>query len=70
MCTCDGLSFTEVLVSLLLVTSASLVLLKQQWHINQFMHQLCQRNLILNQRDNTLETLMARGDRVIVKHTS
>ena len=52
---CDGLSLTEVLVSLLLVTSASMALLKQQWHVSQYTHQLHSRNLTRLQLDNTIE---------------
>lgn len=55
MGTCDGLSLTEVLVSLLIVTSASLALIKQQWHVSQFTHQIIRRNEIILQSDNAFE---------------
>lgn len=55
MRTCEGLSLTEVLVSLLIVTSASLSLIQQQWHVSQFTHQIYHRNSVLSQLDNSAE---------------
>lgn len=60
MGTCDGISLTEVLVSLLLVTSASLALLKQQWHVSQLANQLSLQNSTLLQLDNATEQLLAK----------
>jgi Tfp pilus assembly protein PilV len=59
MRTCDGLSLTEVLVSLVLVTSASLALIQQQSHVNQYTHQLINRNDAITQLDNASEQLFA-----------
>jgi Tfp pilus assembly protein PilV len=59
MRTCDGLSLTEVLVSLVLVTSASLALIQQQSHVNQYTHQLTGRNEVLTQLDNASEQVFA-----------
>lgn len=55
MRTCDGLSLTEVLVSLLIVTSASLALIKQQWHVSRFIQHIIRRNEIAFQLDNASE---------------
>ena len=60
MRTSDGLSLTEVLVSLFIVTSASLALLKQQWHVSQFTHQIIRRNELVFQMDNASEQFLAR----------
>ncbi len=51
-----GFSLTEVLVSLCLVTSLSLALLKQQWQISQFIQQIVLRFEILLQTDNQQES--------------
>ena len=55
MRTFKGLSLVEVLVSLLLVTSASLSLIQQQWHISQYSNQMHRRNDALSQLDNASE---------------
>ena len=39
MNTTQGFSLTEVLVSLFLVTTTSLALLTQQWHVSQLFNQ-------------------------------
>ena len=60
MCTCDGLSLTEVLVSLFIVTSASLALLQQQWHVSQYITQVNHRHDTHSQWENRAEQLVAR----------
>ncbi|MDP3561033.1 MAG: prepilin-type N-terminal cleavage/methylation domain-containing protein [Legionellaceae bacterium] len=50
-----GFSLTEVLVSLLLVTSISLALLKQQWQISRFSHHLLSCFEKLKDADNQAE---------------
>jgi prepilin peptidase dependent protein C len=60
MNTCDGLSLTEVLVSLVIVTSASLALLQQQWHVSRYTHQINHRNEAMRQLDNASEQLVAQ----------
>ncbi len=60
MNTCDGLSLTEVLVSLVIVTSASLALLQQQWHVSRYTHQINHRNEAVRQLDNASEQLVAQ----------
>ena len=55
----SGFSLTEVLVSLLLVTSSSLALLTQQWHVHQLLNQLSTRVNGLIQLDNRSERLQA-----------
>ncbi len=60
MRTCEGLSLTEVLVSLVLVTSASLALIQQQCHVSQFIHQITVRNDAILQLDNASEQLLAQ----------
>jgi Tfp pilus assembly protein PilV len=59
MRTCEGLSLTEVLVSLVLVTSASLAFIEQQCHITQFTNQLHHRQATLLQLDNVSEQMFA-----------
>lgn len=51
----NGFSLTEVLVSLLLLTTILLGLLKQQWHISQLFNQTHTRISALSQQDNTSE---------------
>ena len=51
----DGFSLTEVLVSLLLVTTTSLALLTQQWHVSQLFNQAHVRMKALLQSDNIAE---------------
>ena len=55
MRTHKGLSLTEVLVSLFLVTSVSLSLIQQQWHVRQYSNHLHRRNQALSQLDNSSE---------------
>ena len=55
----QGFSLTDVLVSLLLITSTSLALLKQQWQVSQFVNQLQTRANLLLQLDNNTERLYA-----------
>ena len=59
MNTNHGFSLTEVMVSLLLMTSTSLVLLKQQWQISQLANQAQLRTQASNQLDNICERLLA-----------
>lgn len=59
MNTCDGFSLTEVLLSLVIVTSASMALLQQQWHVGRYTHQINHRNEALRQLDNASEQLVA-----------
>lgn len=58
MRTCDGLSLTEVLVSLAIVTSASLAVIQQQSHVGQFTHQMNHRNEVSLQLDNVAEQFL------------
>ena len=53
----QGFSLTEVLVSLLLMTTTSLALLKQQWQVSQLVNQTQQRVSALTQLDNASERL-------------
>ena len=55
MKTTQGFSLTEVLVSLLLVTTTSLALLTQQWHVSQLFNQAHVRMNCLLQQDNLAE---------------
>lgn len=55
----QGFSLTEVLVSLLLITTTSLALLKQQWQISQLFNQIATRANALSQLDNAVERLHA-----------
>ena len=59
MNTCDGLSLTEALVSLMIVTSASLALLQQQSHVSRYIHQINHRNEAMRQLDNVFECVAA-----------
>lgn len=56
---CAGFSLTEVLVSLLLVTSSSLALLNQLCHVSQLTNQLHLRNFEMLQYDNAFEQGLA-----------
>lgn len=56
---CDGLSLTEVLVSLVIVTSASLSLLQQQLHLSRYTHQINQHHVAVRQLDNASEQFIA-----------
>ena len=53
----QGFSLTEVLVSLLLITSTSLALLKQQWHVSQLFNHMNIRACALLEEDNVAERL-------------
>lgn len=55
MSTNQGFSLTEVLVSLVLITSTSLALLKQQWQVSQLFSQTDIRANRLSQSDNAVE---------------
>ena len=57
MRTSKGLSLTEVLVSLFLVTSTSLSIIQHQWHVSQFSNQIHRRNTGLSQLNNAFEFL-------------
>ncbi len=57
--TSAGFSLTEVLVSLLLVTTTSLALFTQQWRISQLFNQAHNRMGALLQADNAAERLIA-----------
>lgn len=50
-----GFSFTEVLISLLLVSTSSLAVLTQQWHISQLFNDAYIRMNALLEIDNTFE---------------
>ena len=63
----QGFSLTEVLLSLLLMTTTSLALLKQQWHVSQFLNQMYRRADALSQLDNATERLYLGDDAVSVK---
>ena len=64
----QGFSLTDVLVSLLLITSTSLALLKQQWHVSQFFNQLEMRATVLLELENDIEcgTATHRASLVVV----
>ena len=53
----QGFTLTEVLVSLLLMTSTSLALLKQQWQVSQLFNQINTRVSALSALDNAAERL-------------
>lgn len=55
MNTMHGFSLSEVLVSLLLISSTSLALLTQQWHVSQLFNQARVRLEALSQLDNLSE---------------
>lgn len=57
----DGFSLTEVLISLGLLTTTSLALIKQQWHTTQFFNQLLRQNHALIQLNNATEDLIAKS---------
>ena len=61
-----GFSLTEVLVSLLLVTSTSLALLKQQWHTHQLFNQIYLHANALSLLDNASEQFQATLSLVLV----
>ncbi|RUQ96866.1 prepilin-type cleavage/methylation domain-containing protein [Legionella septentrionalis] len=55
----NGFSLTEVLISLFLLTTIALALLKQQWQIQQLFNQLHWRAQALIELDNLSEQLLA-----------
>ncbi len=55
MNTMHGFSLSEVLVSLLLISSTSLALLTQQWHVSQLFNQARVRLEALSLVDNLSE---------------
>ena len=65
MSTHQGFSLTEVLVSLLLITSTSLALLKQQWQVSQLFNQARLRTEALSQLDNASERGLAGSSALV-----
>jgi len=59
MSTNHGFSLMEVLVSLLLITSTSLTLLKQQWQIGQLFNQVHSHAIVSLQMDNAAERVLS-----------
>lgn len=59
MDTSRGFSLTEVLISLLLLTTTSLALLTQQWHVSQLFNQAHTRMNGLLRADNAAERVLA-----------
>jgi len=51
----EGFSLTEVLVSLLLVTTTSLALFKQQWQVSQLFNQVSIRSNKFSEFENKTE---------------
>ena len=62
----QGFSLTEVLVSLLLMTTTSLALLKQQWQVSQLLNQIYSRANALSQLDNITERFYLGYDKATV----
>jgi prepilin-type N-terminal cleavage/methylation domain-containing protein len=58
----QGFSLTEVLVSLLLISSTSLALLHQQWQLSHVLNQTIADSYALEQRDNNRERMLASND--------
>lgn len=52
-----GFSLAEVLVSLLLLSTVFLTLLKQQWQLSRLFNQLTTRNMALLHSDNRNEQI-------------
>lgn len=52
-----GFSLTEVLVSLMLITSISLALLRQQWQLSHVFNQSLTSSQALRQEDNISERI-------------
>ncbi|ARH00749.1 type IV pilus modification PilV family protein [Legionella micdadei] len=50
-----GFSLVEVVISLLLITSTSVLLLRQQWQLSQLLNQLLVKSAALVQTDNDYE---------------
>ena len=61
-----GFSFIETLISLVLVISISLALLKQQWQMSQWAQLAQIRYNLLVQLDNASERLLARAPEVTI----
>lgn len=61
MRTHKGFSLIEVLVSLFLVTSVSLSIIQQQWHVSQFSNHIHRRSNALSQLDNSSEQWRSRA---------
>lgn len=59
MCTCDGFTFTEILISLFIVASSSLAMIQQQWHLAQVTHQIDRRDSVTIQLNNVSEQAIA-----------
>ena len=57
----QGFSLTEVLISLLLMSTVSLLLLKQQWQISQLFNQKQAALMALIVIDNETERLDLQG---------
>ena len=55
----QGFTLTEVLVSLFLMTTTSVALLKQQWQVSQLFNEIYARANALSQLDNVSERLQA-----------
>lgn len=55
MNTIHGFSLTEVLVSLFLISSTSLAMLTQQWHVSQLFNEAHTKMQIQTQADNASE---------------
>lgn len=60
MRTIHGFSLAEVLVSLFLISSTSLALLTQQWHVSQLFNEAHTRLEIQAEADNVFEHAMAQ----------
>ena len=56
-----GFSLAEVLVSLFLISSTSLALLTQQWHVSQLFNQAHTRMEIQAKADNASECVMDKA---------
>ena len=54
----EGFSLTEVLVSLLLMTTTSLALFKQQWQVSQLFNQISIKANAFSEFDNKTERSM------------
>lgn len=50
-----GFSLVEVVISLLLITSTSVLLLRQHWQLSQLLNQLLVKSAALVQTDNDYE---------------
>ena len=61
----QGFSLTEVLVSLLLMTTASLALSKHQWQTSQLFNQIYSRAKALSALDNAAEQFYVGYNRLV-----